>query len=68
MTYVLKFWTEVGWFVFVAVMTVLLQALMEFDPSKVQDWHVWTVSLVAASVRAGAAACLVALGKGRIEG
>ena len=54
---------ELGWFIVVAVATVLMQALMEFDPATIVDGRAWAVSLAAASVRAAAGAALAFLAK-----
>ncbi|MCX2728566.1 hypothetical protein OO015_13835 (plasmid) [Thermomicrobium sp. 4228-Ro] len=63
MRYEFKALEELGWFVFVAVATVVLQALVEFDPSRVDDWRAWAVGVGAAAVRSGAGAALAWLGK-----
>ena len=49
---------EAAWFVAVAVLTIVLQALMEFDPEKIGDLKVWAVGIGSASIRAGAGALL----------
>lgn len=63
MRYEFKALEELGWFVLVAVATVVLQALVEFDPSRIDDWRAWAVGVGAAAVRAGAGAALAWLGK-----
>jgi hypothetical protein len=55
---------EALWAAFVAVALVLLQALVEFDPTVITDWAAWGISLAAAGVRAGAAAVLAGFTKG----
>jgi hypothetical protein len=61
--YQFKAFEELAWFVLVAVMTVLFQALAQFDPSAIEDWRTWFVALGAAMVRAGAGAALAWLAK-----
>lgn len=68
MRYEFKALEELGWFVLVAVATVVLQALVEFDPSRIDDWRAWAVGVGAAAVRAGAGAALAWLGKRAIGG
>ena len=63
MPYDYKKTQELAWFIFVAVATVLMQALMEFDPAAIVDGGAWAVSLGAASVRAAAGAALAFLTK-----
>ncbi len=57
-TYAWKSAAEAGWYVAVAVATVLLTALVSFDAETVTDWRTWAVGLGSASVRAGAGALL----------
>ncbi|PZM91983.1 MAG: hypothetical protein DIU79_12290 [Actinobacteria bacterium] len=64
--YVFKPRPEAVWFVLVAVLTVLMQALAEFDPEAITDWRAWAIGIGAAMVRALGAAVLVLLGKGEI--
>lgn len=52
---------ETIWAVVVAVLTVLLQALVAFDPAEIADWRAWAVGLGAAMVRAAAGALLALL-------
>ncbi len=54
---------EIAWFVLVAVVTVLMEALLDFDPATITDWSAWAVGLGAASVRATAAAILTAIAR-----
>lgn len=54
---------ELGWFVATAVGTIVLQALIDFDPATITDYRTWFISLGAASVRAGAGAALAWLTK-----
>ena len=63
MRYEFKALEELFWFVVVAVATVVLQALVEFDPAKIDDWRAWAIGLGAAAVRAAAGAALAWLGK-----
>lgn len=63
MRYDFKAWEELFWFVLVAVATVVLQALAEFDPERISDWRTWLVGIGAAAVRAGAGAALAWLAK-----
>lgn len=55
---------EAAWAAFVAVMLVILQAFVEFDPGVITDWTAWAVAIGAAGVRAGAAAVLAGFTKG----
>jgi hypothetical protein len=57
-SYTFKPKPELIWFIAVAVLTVAMQALAEFDPAMVTDWQAWAVGLGAALVRAGAGAFL----------
>ena len=54
---------EAGWFVFVAILTTLGQALVEFSPDKITDWRTWAVGIIAGCVRAGAGAALAFITK-----
>jgi hypothetical protein len=65
--YEYKTMAELGWFILVAVMTVLFQVLAGFDPSTVEDWRTWFVALGAAMVRAGAGAALAWLARRGVE-
>ena len=58
MTYTFKP-IELFWAALVAIITVVLQALVNFDPMQIVDWKVWAIGIGAASVRAAAAALLV---------
>lgn len=55
---------ELAWAAFVAIMTVVLQALVEFDPAAISDWQAWALGIGAAGIRAAAAAVLAAFTKG----
>lgn len=55
---------EAAWAAFVAVMLVVLQALVEFDPTVITDWGSWAIALAAAGVRGAAAAVLAGFTKG----
>ncbi len=63
MTYNFKPLAELGWFVIVAIVTQVMQILVDFDPTLVTDWRAWLVALGAAAVRALAGAVLSWLGK-----
>ena len=54
---------ELFWFAGVAVVTVLLQTFLTFEPNEIQDWRLWAVGLGAAAVRAFAGAAIAWLGK-----
>ena len=54
---------ELVWFIAVAVVTVAMQALVEFEPDAITDWQAWAVGIGAAMVRAGAGALLTYLAK-----
>ena len=62
MKYDFKGTQEAVWFVVVAVLTTLMQALITFDPNAVTDWRVWAIGLAAASVRTAASAILSWMG------
>jgi hypothetical protein len=49
---------EIGWAVFVAVVTVVLTELVTFDESTLTDPAAWGVAMIAACVRAAAGAAL----------
>ena len=68
MRYEFKAFDELFWFVLVAVVTVVLQALVEFDPARIDDWRSWAIGIGAAAVRAGAGAALAWLGKRQLTG
>lgn len=59
---------EAGWFVLVAVVTVLAQELLTFDGTAVLDWRTWAVALCSALVRGAAGAMLAWFGKQAIGG
>ena len=46
----------------IAVATVVLSALAEFDPSNIVDWRMWAVGVGAASVRQAALSFLTYIG------
>lgn len=62
MTYTFKP-IELFWAALTAITTVVLQALVDFDPSTITDWQAWAVGIGAGAVRAGAAALLVAIAR-----
>jgi hypothetical protein len=49
---------ELFWFMVVAMITVAMQVLVEFDPATITDWNTWGVGIGAAMVRAAAGAFL----------
>lgn len=49
---------ELWWFVFVAMVVVVLEAVVTLDPEAAIDWAVWLKAVAIGSVRAGAAALL----------
>lgn len=59
---------ELGWFVLVAVVSVLAQELLTFDGGAIADWRVWLIALLSAVVRAAAGALLAYFGKQAIGG
>lgn len=54
---------ELFWFLVVSVLTVAMQALIEFDPAAITDWRAWGVGIGAACVRAFAGAFLTYIAK-----
>ena len=54
---------EFLWFVGTAGATFMLGFLTDFYPEKIQDWHLWVVSLGAGLIRALAAAGLSFMGR-----
>lgn len=60
--YNFKFKQEVVWVVLVAAGTVVLQALVDFDPM-MSDYKVWAIGIGAGIIRAASAAALVGFGK-----
>lgn len=59
---------EAGWFVAVAIITVLAQELLTFDGTQINDWRVWAVALVSALVRGAAGAMIAWFGKSAMRG
>ena len=55
--------------VFIASMMLmaLFQVLIEFDPTKIENWRTWAISIVGAVVRAGAAAGIARPILGKID-
>lgn len=64
MNYEFKIGAEAGWLVAVAVLTVVLQALVEFDPATISDWRAWAIGIGAAMVRAFGGAGLAVIASG----
>jgi hypothetical protein len=60
MHYTYKFWQELGWAVFVALVTFLATQLLNFDAAAVTDWRVWGIAIASGGVRAIAAAVVAA--------
>ncbi len=58
MRYDFKAAEELLWFIVVAVVMVLFQAMYEFDPEKITDWRAWALGVVAAAIRAAGGAGL----------
>lgn len=54
---------ELIWFVLIAVITTLMQALIEFDAALIADWQAWAIALGSALVRAAAGAFLAYVAK-----
>ena len=65
--YHLKILPELGWAVLIAVGTLIFQVIVDFDAAKIEDWETWAISLGSGAVRVGAAAALVAIGRGVLE-
>jgi len=61
--YDFKHVAEAGWFAFVAVAVVVLEALIRFNPDAIQDWQAWGIAIGAGAVRAAAGALLAAFTK-----
>ena len=66
--YEFKALEEFGWFVAVAVASVLAQELLTFDANAITDWRTWVVALVSALIRAAAGAALAYAGGKAIRG
>lgn len=58
MTYTFKP-IELFWAALTAVVTVILQALISFDPTQITDFRLWAIGIGAGAVRAAAAALIV---------
>ena len=67
MTYTFKP-VELFWAALTAVVTVVLQALITFDPAEITDWRLWAIGIGAGAVRAAAAALIVFFTRGAAEG
>lgn len=67
MNYQLKPQEELAWGLTIAVSVYVTEVLVRFDPATIIDWRAWGIALFAGAVRAGAAALLVALGRGAVE-
>ena len=63
MTYDFKKWPEFVWFIGVATVIAIAQILLDFRPETIQDWRLWTLSILGAGVRAGVAALIAMLTK-----
>lgn len=58
MSYRFKALPELYWSVITSAATVLLLALVSFDPTTVNDWQTWAVALGAGMLRSAAGAAL----------
>ena len=67
MTYTFKP-IELFWAALTAVVTVVLQALISFDPTQIGDLKLWAIGIGAGAVRAAAAALIVFFTKTATEG
>lgn len=67
MTYTFKP-IELFWAALVAVVTVILQALITFDPAEIADWRLWAIGIGAGAVRAAAAALIVFFTRSAADG
>jgi len=54
---------EAGWFAFVAVAVVVLEALIQFNPDTITDYQAWGIAIGAGAVRAAAGTLLAAFTK-----
>lgn len=61
MTYRFQFQAELAWVFVVGAGLAVLQVLVSFDPTSIDDWQLWAVSLGGAAIRAGAGALVAAL-------
>jgi len=66
--YDFKVLPELGFAAAVAVLTALLQILVDFDASVIGDWETWAISAGSAAARAAAVAMLAVLGKSVLAG
>ncbi len=64
MRYEFKHWPELLWGLAVAVMLGLAQMLIAFDPTTVEDWRLWAISLAGGVVRVFAGYIIAKLGPG----
>ena len=58
MPYEFKKWDELAWFVGMSMIIAILQALVVFEPDKITDWRLWSISLAGGAVRAGVGGAL----------
>lgn len=56
--YNFKFLEEILWAAGIAAALLVLQTLVLFDPSKIQDWSTWIITLGGGLVRAVAGAII----------
>jgi hypothetical protein len=68
MRYTYKFWHELGWAVFVALVTFLATQLLNFDAATITDWKIWGIAIASGCVRAVAAAVVAAFSGRFISG
>lgn len=54
---------EFLWFIGIAALTVVAQALVEFDPETITDWQAWAIALLAAVGRAVGGAFIAYMAK-----
>ena len=58
---------ELGWGLLTALLVVLGEVAIAFDPSQVVDWRSWALGLVAGLVRGAGGALLAWLGRRALE-
>lgn len=54
-------------FIATKMVMALFQVLIEFDPTKIEDWRVWLISVLGTVVRVGAAAGIARPILGRVD-
>lgn len=68
MKYNYKHLQEFGWFIAAATIPVVANTFISFDPDSIKDWHVWSVAVGGALVRAVGGGVLAWWGKRKLEG